>query len=48
MEEAAFLKKTKCAYQEGYKFHQSLVKENRIVQEWVLRQNYWDYKLPAD
>jgi hypothetical protein len=30
----------------GYKFHQEAVKQNPELLKWVLKDNYWDYKLP--
>jgi glycosyltransferase involved in cell wall biosynthesis len=35
------------AYQAGYKFHQSAVRNSPELLSWVLRQDYWDYRLPA-
>jgi len=32
--------------QEGFEFHQKAFKENELVREWTLRDNYFDYKLP--
>jgi len=34
------------SYQEGYRFHQEAVRDNPELMAWVLRTNYWDYKLP--
>lgn len=31
----------------GYKFHQDHFKNNKAVRNWVLKENYWDYKLPS-
>lgn len=31
---------------DGYNFHQYNFKNSVKVKEWVLKQNYWDYKLP--
>jgi len=31
---------------DGYAFHQKAVNENAMVKEWVLKENYFDYKLP--
>jgi hypothetical protein len=31
---------------EGYHFHQEAFKDNQKVREWVLRENFFDYKLP--
>lgn len=31
----------------GYNFHQNEFKNNAEVKEWVLRDNFWDYKLPS-
>lgn len=33
-------------FREGYRFHQSAFLEDKKVQDWVLRADYWDYKLP--
>ncbi|HEX8332302.1 MAG TPA: glycosyltransferase family 2 protein [Segetibacter sp.] len=30
----------------GYNFHQQAFKNNAKVKDWVLRKDYWDYKLP--
>jgi len=30
----------------GYNFHQLAVQNNPPLLEWVLRENYWDYRLP--
>ncbi|GEO06871.1 hypothetical protein AAE02nite_45350 [Adhaeribacter aerolatus] len=30
----------------GFDFHQEAFRNNPKVKEWVLRKNYWDYKLP--
>lgn len=34
------------AYDEGFKFHQSAARRHPEVLEWVLRRDYWDYRLP--
>jgi glucosyl-dolichyl phosphate glucuronosyltransferase len=31
---------------EGYEMHQQAFKDNKKVKDWVLRNDYWDYKLP--
>jgi len=36
------------AKREGYNFHQKAFRNDSIVREWVLRENYWDYKLPLN
>lgn len=33
-------------FQEGYCFHQQAFLQDKKVQDWVLRADYWDYKLP--
>jgi GT2 family glycosyltransferase len=33
-------------YQAGYAFHQHQVRHDPQLQEWVLRENYWDYSYP--
>lgn len=35
------------AYRAGYEFHRSAVQQEPLLLEWVLRQDYWDYRLPA-
>jgi glucosyl-dolichyl phosphate glucuronosyltransferase len=30
----------------GFNFHQNAFKENPNLQNWVLKKDYWDYKLP--
>lgn len=30
----------------GYEFHQKHFNEDEKVREWVLKENYWDYRLP--
>lgn len=34
------------AYQQGYQFHQKMVFRHPELLDWVLRSDYWDYKLP--
>jgi glucosyl-dolichyl phosphate glucuronosyltransferase len=34
------------AYLDGYRFHQETVKRNPELLKWVLKENYWDYRLP--
>jgi glycosyltransferase involved in cell wall biosynthesis len=36
------------AYQEGYNFHQMEIFDDPTLLEWVLRSDYWDYRLPSD
>lgn len=36
----------KNAEMEGYNFHQEAFKNDPLVKEWVLRKNYWTFKLP--
>ncbi|SDG41908.1 Glycosyl transferase family 2 [Pedobacter terrae] len=33
---------------DGYNFHQLHFNNNRHVKDWVLKENYWDYKLPLN
>ncbi len=33
-------------YKEGYSFHQSAFNTDNSVRNWVLKEDYWDYKLP--
>jgi len=30
----------------GYQFHQNAVRRNPLLLDWVLKSDYWDYKLP--
>ena len=32
---------------EGYNFHQQAFTQNNDVREWVLKQDYFNYQLPA-
>ena len=34
------------AWLKGYNFHQNMVRENPELLKWVLRDNYFDYRLP--
>lgn len=34
------------AYRLGYEFHHNAVKQEPLLLEWVLRKDYWDYRLP--
>jgi hypothetical protein len=34
------------AQQEGYQFHQEAVRNNPKLLQWVLKKDYWDYRLP--
>lgn len=34
------------AYREGYEFHRDAVRRDPQLLEWVLREDYWDYRLP--
>ncbi|MBR8834040.1 MAG: glycosyltransferase family 2 protein [Stigonema ocellatum SAG 48.90 = DSM 106950] len=34
------------AYLEGYQFHQNAVRKNPALLDWILKDDYWDYKLP--
>ena len=34
------------AYRAGYRFHQDEVRRDPKLLEWVLRKDYWDYRLP--
>lgn len=34
-------------YKEGYQFHQQAFQTDVRVKDWVLRSDYWNYKLPA-
>jgi len=34
------------AYEAGYRFHQDAARSRPEVLEWILRNDYWDYRLP--
>jgi hypothetical protein len=34
------------AYRQGYTYHQSQVRCDLALLEWVLKSDYWDYQLP--
>jgi glucosyl-dolichyl phosphate glucuronosyltransferase len=38
--------RVQAAYQKGYTFHQDAVRQTPGLLGWVLRENYWDYRLP--
>jgi len=35
------------AYLNGYQFHQRAVWQDPVLLDWVLKADYWDYKLPS-
>jgi glycosyltransferase involved in cell wall biosynthesis len=45
-EVAAIRQRVHRAYQAGYEFHQSAVRTSPELLAWVLRPDYWDYRLP--
>lgn len=42
----AILQHTNDQYQLGFEFHQNAFRSNPLVREWVVRENYWDYRNP--
>lgn len=34
------------AYREGFEFHQTAVRRSPALLKWVLKKDYWDYRLP--
>ncbi len=34
------------AYSRGYEFHHRALGQNPALMEWILKRDYWDYKLP--
>lgn len=36
------------AYQAGYEFHQNAVRDSPALLQWVLQEDYWDYRLPRE
>lgn len=48
-EETGELKKRlELKYSEGFAFHQQAFNTNEKVRKWVLKPNYWNYKLPEN
>jgi glucosyl-dolichyl phosphate glucuronosyltransferase len=45
-EGAAIRQRVDRAYHAGYEFHQSAVRSSPELLAWVLRPDYWDYRLP--
>ncbi|WP_197169506.1 glycosyltransferase family 2 protein [Novipirellula galeiformis] len=39
---------TQKAYREGYLYHQRQFQIERVIREWVLRPDYWDYSYPLE
>ncbi len=46
LEKEALVLRFKKMEDAGYHFHQKAAKESRVVLEWILKENYFDYKLP--
>jgi glycosyltransferase involved in cell wall biosynthesis len=40
------MRRTTRAYEKGYKFHREEVRRDPKLLAWVLREDYWDYRLP--
>jgi len=40
-------RRTAKAYAAGFEFHQEQVRKDPQLLDWVLRKDYWDYRLPA-
>ena len=34
------------SYEAGYQFHRDAVLRSPKLLDWVLKENYWDYRLP--
>lgn len=45
-ERRRLMKRMEEAYLAGYNFHQEAVKDSPDLLKWVLKDDYWDYKLP--
>ena len=45
-EAAEIFRFTKEQYVQGYEFHQKAFYSDPAVRQWVMREDYWDYKLP--
>jgi glycosyltransferase involved in cell wall biosynthesis len=46
-ESEAMRRRTSASYDAGYRFHQGEVRRDPQLLAWVLRDDYWDYQLPA-
>jgi glucosyl-dolichyl phosphate glucuronosyltransferase len=42
----ALLQRFQHSYQQGYQFHQNAVRQCPELRAWILKSDYWDYKLP--
>ncbi len=45
-EKEALQQRFHTAFLEGYQFHQNAVRQNPEILNWILKSDYWDYKLP--
>ncbi len=45
-EKEALKQRFHTAFLEGYQFHQNAVRQNPEILNWILKSDYWDYKLP--
>jgi len=45
-EEEKNIEQIRQAFDDGYSYHQKIVKQNPELLKWVLKDDYWDYKLP--
>ncbi len=45
-EKLALQRRFQRAYLRGYEFHQCSLRRNPSLIEWVLKKDYWDYRLP--
>lgn len=44
----SLMKRFEAKRTEGFDFHQTAFRENKQVRDWVLRENYFEYKLPKN
>ena len=47
-QEADVKRRVKKGYRAGYEFHRNAVKQDPELLKWVLKEDYWDYRLPVD
>ena len=45
-EKNVLLQRFQQSYQQGYQFHQNAVRQCPELRAWILKSDYWDYKLP--
>jgi glycosyltransferase involved in cell wall biosynthesis len=47
-EHSVVVQRVHAAYRAGYEFHHAAVAQGPALLHWVLREDYWDYRLPVE